>query len=162
MFELAQFINQTRKDSPIIVCGDFNTKPTHLSYKLDQINSINFKTHRIDYSLMTKVLGLEDVYADDPVDTCDLKSNSFTKHHMVPKRIDYIFYSIDKLHHTSDQPLCLKSRNLVLTGKVPGKDFPYSDHEGVEAVFLLKVVETMKLTYSDLDGENNFFGHHVG
>lgn len=106
---------------------------------------------------MTKVLGLEDVYADDPVDTCDLKSNSFTKHHMIPKRIDYIFYSIDKVHRTWDQPLQLKSRNLVLTGKIPGKDFPYSDHEGVEAVFLLKVEETMRLTYLDLDGKINFF-----
>lgn len=80
---------------------------------------------------MTECLGLSDVYSDEPdVKTCDLSTNIYTKLKMKdkPKRIDFIFHS---------DPLVLVSRNLALTGLIPGKDFPYSDHEGVEAVFTL-------------------------
>ena len=31
-----------------------------------------------------------------------------------------------------------QEHGLALTGHIPGKDFPFSDHEGVEAVFTLK------------------------
>lgn len=60
----------------VLCMGDFNTKPTHLAY-----------------SIMTKCLRLKDTFEDDPVDTCDLKSNLFTVERMTPKRIDFIFYS---------------------------------------------------------------------
>ncbi len=32
----------------------------------------------------------------------------------------------------------LQDKKLSLTGHIPGKDFPYSDHEGVEATFVLE------------------------
>ena len=32
----------------------------------------------------------------------------------------------------------LQGHRLAVTGIIPGKDFPYSDHEGVEATFLLE------------------------
>lgn len=32
----------------------------------------------------------------------------------------------------------MQDRKLALSGTIPGEDFPYSDHEGVEATFLLK------------------------
>ncbi len=31
-----------------------------------------------------------------------------------------------------------QDKKLCLTGHIPGKDFPYSDHEGVEASFALE------------------------
>ena len=36
-------------------------------------------------------------------------------------------------------PLCISSQDhrLALSGHIPGQDFPYSDHEGVEATFEL-------------------------
>ena len=35
--------------------------------------------------------------------------------------------------------LCvLQDRKLALSGTIPGENFPYSDHEGVEATFLLE------------------------
>ena len=76
MFEVYQFVDQTRGTLPVILLGDFNTKPSHLAY-----------------AVLTRCLRLEDVYQDDPVDTCDLKSNIFTEKRMTPKRIDFVLYS---------------------------------------------------------------------
>ena len=79
---------------------------------------------------MTDCLGLNDVYSNEPdVMTCDQASNMYTKAVFLPdkcKRIDFIFHSDN---------LSLISRQLALTGFIPGKQYPYSDHEGVEAVF---------------------------
>ena len=41
---------------------------------------------------MTKCLRLQDAFKDDPVNTCDLKSNMYTMKRMKPKRIDFILY----------------------------------------------------------------------
>lgn len=117
LFQLMQFIHNIRHRDPVIVCGDFNTKDTNL-----------------EYQLMAKCLGLQDLFIDDPVDTCDIKSNVFTKDRHKPKRIDFIFYSDE---FCSNQQLTSKSKRLAFTGNIPGKDFPCSDHEGVEGVFVL-------------------------
>ncbi len=76
LLEVYQFVEATRGPLPVILVGDFNTKPTHLAY-----------------SILTKCLRLQDVFQDDPVDTCDLKSNIFTESHMTPKRIDFVLFS---------------------------------------------------------------------
>ena len=76
MFEVYQFVDQTRGTLPVILLGDFNTKPRHLAY-----------------AVLTECLRLEDVYQDDPVDTCDRVSNIFTLKRMTPKRIDFVLYS---------------------------------------------------------------------
>ena len=114
---MMQFVKSVRSTDPVLLMGDFNTKDKFLPYQL-----------------MTKCLGLQDVFRDNPVDTCDLTSNIFTKKGIKPKRIDFIFHS-DELSIN----LCLveESHRLALTGHIPGKQFPYSDHEGVEAVFTL-------------------------
>ena len=75
IFEILQFVECTRGSDVVILLGDFNTKPRHLAY-----------------SLLTKCMGMRDVFEEDPVDTCDLVSNIYTKSWMTPKRIDYIFY----------------------------------------------------------------------
>lgn len=76
---------------------------------------------------MTECLLLSDVYSDEPdAHTCDISTNVFTKSHMANKRIDFVFHS---------EALSLQSRKIVMTGNIPGREFPYSDHEAVEAVF---------------------------
>ena len=117
-----QFVRAVRSSDPVIVVGDFNTKPKHLPY-----------------SLVTKCLGLQDVFELDPVDTCDLASNIFTKKGCTPKRIDFIFHSDELSSHVLLDEV---SHRLALTGHIPGKNFPYSDHEGVEAVFEMDKRET--------------------
>ena len=84
--------------------GDFNTKPRHLAY-----------------SLPTKCMGLHDVFEKDPVDTCDLVSNIYTKKWMTPKRIDYIFYSDEfaanhslTLKVTTAARMCLPCFNMLV------------------------------------------------
>lgn len=69
-------MEQTRGADPVIMVGDFNTKPSHGAY-----------------SFLMSSLELEDAFHDLPLDTCDLTSNIFTKKHMTPKRIDYVFYT---------------------------------------------------------------------
>ena len=77
LFEVLQFVEQTRGADPVILVGDFNTKPRHTAY-----------------SLLTQCLRLRDVFEEDPVDTCDLITNIFTdRKRMTPKRIDFILYS---------------------------------------------------------------------
>ena len=118
MFECYQFVQCTRGPDPVILCGDFNTKPSHTPYHL-----------------FTKCLGLKDAFLDLPLDTCDLTTNIYTVKTMTPKRIDYIFYADDNCpsHH-----LVLEGKALALSGPVPGMGYPYSDHEGLEATFMLK------------------------
>lgn len=118
MFECYQFVQCTRGPDPVILCGDFNTKPSHTPYHL-----------------FTKCLGLKDAFLDLPLDTCDLTTNIYTVKTMTPKRIDYIFYADDNCpsHH-----LVLEGKALALSGPVPGMGYPYSDHEGLEATFTLK------------------------
>ena len=78
---------------------------------------------------MTECLELNDVYSDEPdVMTCDRSSNLFTRPGHEEQRIDFIFHCND---------ISLVSRKLVFSGLIPGKDYPYSDHEGVEAILSL-------------------------
>lgn len=87
---------------------------------------------------MTECLNIKDVYGNESdVWTCDLGTNIYTKPSKVndSKRIDFIFHSD---HFT------VESKRLALSGNIPGKDFPYSDHEGVEAVLLPLEVDVTK------------------
>lgn len=51
------------------------------------------------------------------------------------KRLDYVFYRHPTEKHLVDRPMlkCTQSR-VVFTEKVPGSDFSYSDHFGLEAI----------------------------
>ena len=42
------------------------------------------------------------------------------------------------LYSYSTAVFSLQDHRLALSGHIPGKDFPYSDHEGVEATFELR------------------------
>lgn len=76
MFEVYKFVDQTRGGDPVIMTGDYNTKPNNPAY-----------------DFLIKSLDLVDVYGDDPVDTCDRTDNMYTLKHMTPKRIDFVLYS---------------------------------------------------------------------
>lgn len=134
LFECVQFVERSRGNDMIIVTGDFNTKPSHAAY-----------------SMMIKCLNLKDVYEDNPVDTCDLPTNIFTLRRMTPKRIDFIMYSDE---YCPQHSLSLQHRRLSLSGHIPGKSFPYSDHEGVEANFLVeRMAEPIEVPERGLDDE---------
>ena len=95
LFECLQFVECMRGSDVVILMGDFNTKPRHLAY-----------------SLLTKCMGLHDVFEKDPVDTCDLVSNIYTKKWMTPKRIDYMFYSDE---FAANHSLILKVSHLYVS-----------------------------------------------
>lgn len=96
--------------------------------------------------LITKYMNFHDSFSDDPMDTCDLKSNIFTKSCMTPKRIDFIFYSNELSPHLR---LSVVSKKLALSGMIPGQSIPYSDHEGLEGTFKLEQV------FEGVDGAQN-------
>ena len=77
---------------------------------------------------------MQDAFAGCSVDTCDLESNIYTEK-IKPKRIDFIFFSDERCPKAEME---VQSKTLAVTGTIPGKEFPYSDHEGVEVVFRLK------------------------
>ena len=87
MFEIYKFVEQTRGRDPVIMTGDYNTKPSQHAYKF-----------------LVTALDLQDVYHDDPTDTCDLVSNMFTKKGMTPKRIDFVLYSDSRASSVSLSP----------------------------------------------------------
>jgi sphingomyelin phosphodiesterase 2 len=114
-FELTQFIGNARGNDIVILCGDFNTLDNHPAYRL-----------------ITTYLGLQDAFAGCSANTCNLRSNTYTKKTKTPCRIDYVFYSSDRCPTAE---MDVQSKKLSLSGNIPGKDFPYSDHEGLEVVF---------------------------
>ena len=77
---------------------------------------------------------MQDAFAGCSVDTCDLESNIYTEK-IKPKRIDFVFFSDERCPKAEME---VQSKTLAVTGTIPGKEFPYSDHEGVEVVFRLK------------------------
>lgn len=83
--------------------------------------------------IFTKVLRLNDSFVDDPVPTCDLPTNCFSKPNSTGKRLDYVFYSSEQFENNCS--LQIKSHQLSFPGNIPGKGYPYSDHEGLEVVF---------------------------
>ncbi|CAI8014191.1 Putative neutral sphingomyelinase [Geodia barretti] len=116
MYEMTKLIDNYRGNDLVVLCGDFNTGDTHPAYRL-----------------ITTYLGLKDAFAGCSVNTCNLGSNIYTKR-VRPARIDFIFYSSDTCPTSQME---VQSKRLALSGNIPGKDFPYSDHEGLEVVFSL-------------------------
>lgn len=83
--------------------------------------------------LITEVMGLNDSFVDDPFPTCNVSQNCFTKPNLSSCRIDYIFYSPQKFQ--SNCSLEFKTGSAALSGNIPGRDFPYSDHEGLQVIY---------------------------
>ena len=116
MFEMYKFVDQTRGRDPIIMTGDFNIESSHHTHKF-----------------LMSALDLQDVYQDNPRNTCDLVSNVFTKKNRTPKRIDYILYSDAKASSVS---LALEVRQgFIERGVALGSPLPriffYNSNEGL-------------------------------
>ena len=71
LFEILQFVEQTRGADPVVLVGDFNTTPHHLAY-----------------SLMTRCLRLHDIFTEKFCDSSYHKPRRAKEH-----TIDYIFIS---------------------------------------------------------------------
>ena len=115
-----QFIYFTKKQDPVIMCGDLNTLPNHSALKL-----------------LTTCLELQDTFyhescnASERFHTCDRNDNVFKKKNSVPQRIDYIMYS----DFGSAWLLSKKEFCITMDGMIPGKAYNYSDHVGLSVVF---------------------------
>ena len=81
---------------------------------------------------------------DTPLNTWSAGKNldNFAKR-WLGKRLDYVLYHSPSLSHpsstgagaTSESKLCIQSTAIILTERVPGHEFSYSDHFGLEATF---------------------------
>ena len=117
-----QFIHFTKKQDPVIMCGDLNTLPSHSALKL-----------------LTTCLELQDAFYHENSNaltgerfyTCDRTDNVFKEKNSVPQRIDYIMYS----DFGSAWLLSKKEFCVAMDGMIPGKAYNYSDHVGLRVVF---------------------------
>lgn len=112
LFQACQFIADTCGEDPAIFCGDFN-----------------MKDHETPYLVITDTLGFTDSFAGDGRPTCHHPHNIYRSD--TPRRIDYIFFSSNG---KKDMNVRCVGRDLALSGTVPGQEFNYSDHEGLESV----------------------------
>ncbi|XP_070532019.1 putative neutral sphingomyelinase [Ptychodera flava] len=142
-FEMCQFIEHTGQTSHVnVIAGDFNTEPEEIGYKL-----------------ITKLLEMKDSWTtqtciQDACDgsTSDVPSNSFTKpsasiRFPKGKRIDYVMYQVNDECDIE----CLESS--VTMGRVPGKDYNFSDHEAVDAK--LKIHKKEKKPLPEFDEKSS-------
>lgn len=128
-YQLSQFIQHlTRPTDFVLVCGDMNCKPSELCYRI-----------------IKDVTGLADAWGKHGLieggcygNTADVSHNTFSGDKSLVKggprdgnRIDYIFYRCN-----GDGFKCVECE--VTMRLVPGKQFSFSDHEGVSAEFVVK------------------------
>ncbi|KAL3883119.1 hypothetical protein ACJMK2_029412 [Sinanodonta woodiana] len=122
-FDMSQFVKYTSSAADVIIlCGDLNLEPKDLGYNLIRVNT----GLRDAWVEKQSTRGLEDGM------TCDRPSNSFCDpkcltHFPNGKRIDYILYNARE-NLTAEVKEC----SLVM-GKIAGRSYNYSDHEGVMA-----------------------------
>ncbi|XP_052245094.1 putative neutral sphingomyelinase isoform X2 [Dreissena polymorpha] len=124
-FSLSQLVKLTSQSADLtLVCGDLNLEPVDLGYSLIRCNAcLNDAWLEKKSSSTSNKEGL----------TCDCRSNNFCKNKVsAGKRIDYILYRAGK-----DCVVSVEECNVTM-GTIPGKDFNYSDHEGVEAVIVME------------------------
>ncbi|XP_035238820.1 sphingomyelin phosphodiesterase 2a [Anguilla anguilla] len=136
-WELLQFVRHTSSGADVVILGgDLNMHPQDLGNRL-------FRTYT----------GLRDCYTNtDKFDGCDegvtlIADNPFTdKKELLPFdkgiRIDYILFKGSRRVRVECQSLS------TTKGSVPGRAFPYSDHEALSAELLL-----LRRARDDGDGE---------
>ncbi|XP_002740507.2 sphingomyelin phosphodiesterase 2-like [Saccoglossus kowalevskii] len=153
-YELSQFIKFTTSESSDVnvLMGDFNTEQ-----------------HEGGYELICKLIEMNDSWITQQSKanehsagiTCVSPSNPFTipdELKMWPNgaRIDYIFYNSSQRYDVK----CIET-NVTMT-KVPGKDYSYSDHEGVATTLEIMPTENQeKQRTSNSQNEQNKVREHV-
>ncbi|KZO96353.1 DNase I-like protein [Calocera viscosa TUFC12733] len=129
----------------VILTGDLNSIPTALSINLlashagltdafaqTHPQAAGSNLHQTPYSLQSAELAIRDlgITADSPLNTYSAhKKLDASARRWQGKRLDYVYYRSDSLRCTESQ--------VVFTDKVPGFDFSYSDHFGLEATLAI-------------------------
>ncbi len=111
LYEAARFIDAQSSGNPVLFCGDLNTRPDQLGYRL--------------ITLLGKVV---DCYADaNPGDAgiTYSPSNPYADQEP-PQRIDYVF-----VRNAASLGFNIRSAQVALKDKPPGNARAYSDHYGV-------------------------------
>ncbi|KAJ8258072.1 hypothetical protein GJAV_G00192850 [Gymnothorax javanicus] len=140
-WELQQFVRHTSRGSDLVILGgDLNMHPQDLGNRL-----------------VRAYTGLRDCYTEtEKFDGCDdgvtlIAENPFTnKKELIPFekgiRIDYILFKGSKRVN-------VKCESLSTTkGSVPGRPFPYSDHEALSAELVLQNTEEGESCGVTVDG----------
>ncbi|ELU04661.1 hypothetical protein CAPTEDRAFT_173602 [Capitella teleta] len=128
-FELSQFIKHTSETCDgVILGGDFNFMPSQLGYSI-----IRYNSNLSDAWLCQKREGSEGFHAN----TCDRPDNCFSNGSALDRnpdgqRLDYLMCRANSGYRVDCDECTLTMR------RVPGMHFNYSDHEGVQAVFIVK------------------------
>lgn len=138
-FDMSQFIKLTSTDDNcdfVIVGGDFNVKPDSLGCQIIKSNAQLLDSW--DTKKSTKSPGNGH--------TCDKPTNPFTgpgplKFDPDGKRIDYILYRFNKGISV------LTEECNVTMGTIPDRKYPFSDHEGVAAIFSINKNEKSDGSY---------------
>ncbi|XP_071134389.1 putative neutral sphingomyelinase [Mytilus edulis] len=133
-FEMSQFIKLTSSPDNcdlVIVGGDFNVKPESLGFQIIQNNG----------QLLDSWITKKSTKSPGNGNTCDLPSNPFTgkkalKFDPEGKRIDYILYRCNK-----GTSVTVEECNVTM-GTIPDRNYPYTDHEGVAAIFNVEKTES--------------------
>lgn len=118
-YDTAQFIRLTSGAAEaVVLAGDLNTEPGDLAYRL-----------------LVGAAGLRDCSEAEP--THETLGNTYTPAEGGrPKRIDYVLWSGQAVHHVQCE--------LPLRGcRVPGTQHSYSDHEAVRASLTLRASNNM-------------------
>ena len=122
LYEAIQFVANTSGEDPVIFCGDFN---------MDDIEHL--------YGVITDVLGMKDAFEENKEMTYQRPDNVWThswfNQGYPPSRLDYVFYSDNGCSEVTLQQVESK---VALEGFVPGGNYNFSDHSGVEVQFCLE------------------------
>ncbi|XP_043932529.1 sphingomyelin phosphodiesterase 2 isoform X2 [Protopterus annectens] len=137
-WELAQFVRHTSKSADVVILGgDLNMHPSDLGCRL-----------------LCSYTGLKDAFCEaESFEGCEggstlIPENCFTSKEELCQfpqgiRIDYILYK-------GSASCSVKCKHLQSTkGSVPGKTFPYSDHEVVTAALCVQQKERNTRTESN-------------
>lgn len=151
-WELAKLARQAAElGHYVIVAGDLNSIPATLP-----ISVIHEHAALSDSWLVTHPTGGTSISATTPLDailnygvTADSPLNTYSagKHldayasRFLGKRLDYILYR--QPHRRNEKPSVIRASEckVVMTSKVPGCDFSFSDHFGVEATLVIEAAD---------------------
>ncbi|KAF7311119.1 Endo/exonuclease/phosphatase domain-containing protein [Mycena chlorophos] len=135
----------------VIAAGDFNSIPSSLPMAVIRehaaLNDSWLVAHPVHPTTSSpsalEAVTLFGVTADSPLNTYSAgKPLGPYARKFLGKRLDYILYRQPvRLQKRPDEPLPLLACtecNVVLTEKVPGRNFSYSDHFGIEATLEIR------------------------
>ncbi|KIY73558.1 inositol phosphophingolipids phospholipase C [Cylindrobasidium torrendii FP15055 ss-10] len=157
-WEFAKLVRQAAElGRYVIAAGDFNSVPSTLPMTIIRDHASLYdswvETHGEEDPLQTSIppppeaIKRFGVTADSPLNSYSAGKplDAFAKKHW-GKRLDYIFYRQPTQVKTNPAPrLQAIGCKVVMTENVPGQNFSFSDHFGLEAVFDVQQVEQPRM-----------------